>query len=107
MSALIDLSIDVTSLPKEKFTTAKNGKVYYNCTIAVNTETNQWGKNVSMFDSQTPEEREAKKPKAYLGNGKVFWTDGAIAVAERQDDVQGAVQQEAPIAEADEVDLPF
>ena len=101
MSALINLSIDVASLPKEKFVTAKNGKVYYNFTVAINNDT-RYGNNVSAFDSQTKEEREAKKPKSYLGNGKVVWTDGNIVIAERDD----AVQQPAQ-AEAVEVDLPF
>ena len=98
MSALLSLSIDVASLPKEKFVTAKNGKVYYNFTIAVNDDT-RYGNNVSAFDSQTKEEREAKKAKSYLGNGKVVWTDGNIVVAEKEE-VQATV-------EAETVDLPF
>ena len=101
MSALINLSIDVASLPKEKFVTAKNGKVYYNFTVAINNDT-RYGNNVSAFDSQTKEEREAKKPKSYLGNGKVVWTDVNIVIAERDDVVQQPAQ-----AEAVEVDLPF
>lgn len=96
MSALINLSIDVASLPKEKFVTAKNGKVYYNFTVAVNDET-RFGNNVSAFDSQTKEEREAKKAKSYLGNGKVVWTDGNITIAEKEETVP----------QAETVDLPF
>ena len=97
MSALINLSIDVASLPKEKFVTAKNGKVYYNFTIAINDET-KFGNNVSAFDSQTKEERDAQKAKSYLGNGKVVWTDGNITLAEKE---------EAVVQEAETVDLPF
>lgn len=101
MSALINLSIDVASLPKEKFVTAKNGKVYYNFTVAINDET-RYGNNVSAFDSQTKEEREAKKAKSYLGNGKVVWTDGNIVLAEKEDQ-----QTQAPVVQEAEVDLPF
>ena len=97
MSALLNLSIDVASLPKEKFVTAKNGKVYYKFTVAVNDET-KYGNNVSAFDHQTKEERDAKKPKSYLGNGNVFWTDGSVVLAEKQETVT---------QEADTVDLPF
>jgi hypothetical protein len=97
MSALLNLSIDVATLPKEKFVTAKNGKVYYKFTVAVNDET-KFGNNVSAFDHQTKEEREAKKPKSYLGNGNVFWTDGSVVLAEKE--VQ--VNQEVKID-----DLPF
>ncbi len=38
------------------------------------------------MDSQTKEEREAKMPKTYLGNGKVLWTDGKVTLAEREEE---------------------
>ena len=103
MSTLINASIRVDKLPKEKFVKGKVDKngdtpVYYNFTISVNDETNQFGQNVSAFDSQTKEEREAKKPKQYIGNGKVVWTDGKSTKA----------QQEAQPQDNDNnVDLPF
>lgn len=37
-----------------------------------------------MFDAQTKEERDAGKPKSYLGNGKVFWNNGSIVNAEKE-----------------------
>jgi hypothetical protein len=78
MSALMNVSLRVDKLPKEKFVAGKDGAVYYNFTISVNDEENQFGQNVSLTDSQTKEEREAKKPKNYIGNGTVVWTDGKI-----------------------------
>ena len=83
MSALINVSLRVDKLPKEKFVQGKDGAVYYNFTIGVNDESNQWGQNVSLTDSQTKEEREAKKPKSYLGNGTVVWTDGTIKAVKK------------------------
>lgn len=100
MSALINVSINVAKLPKEKFVTGKNGNVYYNFTVSVNDETNQYGQNASVFDSQTKEEREAKKDKTYLGNGKVVWTDGSCKAAERQ-------EEKTEVAEVESPDLPF
>jgi len=70
---------------------------YKNYTIAVNDETNKFGQNVSMYAEQTKEQRDAKAPKTYIGNGKVFWTDGKITKATAKD---------APPA-ADNSDLPF
>ena len=102
MSALINVSIDVAKLPKEKFVQGKNGAVYYNFTVSVNDDTNQWGQNVSAFDAQTKEEREAKKSKDYLGNGKVVWTDGNCTKAEWIDK-----ESDAPKATQAESDLPF
>ena len=48
-------------------------------------KTNEWGQNTSSFVSQTKEEREKKKPKVYVSNGKVVWTDGIIQAAEKKD----------------------
>jgi|TARA_R110002124_G_scaffold5704_1_gene36097 hypothetical protein len=99
MSTLINGSIRVDKLPKEKFVKGKDGAVYYNFTIAVQDET-RYGNNVAFMDSQTKEERDAKKPKTYLGNGSVFWTDGKITLAERED-------QPAMVKEPAGDDLPF
>ena len=84
MSTLINGSIRVDKLPKEKFIKGKDGAVYYNFTISVQDET-RYGNNVAFMDSQTKEERDAKMPKNYLGNGKVVWTDGTVTLAEREE----------------------
>ena len=99
MSSIINLSIRVDKLPKEKFVMGKDGAVYYNCTLSINDEANQWGQNVSLTDSQTKEERDAKKAKNYLGNGNVVWTNGNIKAVKKEN----ATQQAAAV----EVDLPF
>jgi len=85
MSTLINGSIRVDKLPKEKFIKGKDGAVYYNFTISVQDET-RYGNNVAFMDSQTKEERDAKMPKTYLGNGKVVWTDGKVTLAEREEE---------------------
>ena len=88
MSAIINGSIRVDRLPKEKFIKGKDGAVYYNFTIAVQDET-RYGNNVAFMDSQTKEEREAKVAKNYLGNGKVVWmSEQGVTVAERDDQPQ-------------------
>jgi len=61
----------------------KDGK-YKDYTISISDFTNDYGQNVSMYEEQSKEEREQKVPKKYIGNGKVYWTDGKISVAERQ-----------------------
>jgi|TARA_R110001606_G_scaffold383872_2_gene546372 hypothetical protein len=85
MSTLINGSIRVDKLPKEKFIKGKDGAVYYNFTVSVQDET-RYGNNVAFMDSQTKEERDAKMPKNYLGNGKVVWTDGTVTLAEREEE---------------------
>jgi hypothetical protein len=96
MGAIINASIRVDKLPKEKFVKGKDGAVYYNLTISVNDET-RYGNNVAIMDAQTKEEREAKKQRNYLGNGKVVWTNDIIKLAEKE------VVQETSVND----DLPF
>ena len=97
MSTLINASIRVDKLPKEKFIKGKDGAVYYNLTISVSDDT-RFGNNVALMDSQTKEERDAKKAKNYLGNGKVIWTEGTVTLAEKE---------EQNIPETATEDLPF
>ena len=68
----------------------------------MNDDTNDWGQNVSAFDSQTKEERDAKKKKDYIGNGKVVWTDGSCVRAEQKEEGGTAPKQADPVD-----DLPF
>jgi hypothetical protein len=96
MSAIINYSLRVDKMPKEKFIAGKDGAVYVNLTMSVNDET-KFGNNAAVFLSQTKEENQEKKPKNYLGNGKVVWNNGTIVNAEKE------VKQE--VAEA--ADFPF
>ena len=102
MAGLLNISINVADLPKEKFVQGKKG-TYYNFTVSVNDETNQYGQNVSVYDSQTTEERESKKKKLYIGNGKVVWTDGQMTTVEKAEDVEVVEPQEVKASDG----LPF
>jgi uncharacterized protein involved in high-affinity Fe2+ transport len=94
MSTLLGISIDVTKIDKTKL---QKGR-YLNLTVSVSDDSNTYGQNVSAYHEQSKEEREAKETKTYLGNGKVFWTDGNISVAEKNTDLQSETGKE---------DLPF
>lgn len=95
MSALVNFSIDLTKISKDQIIEGTKGK-YVNLTASIN-EDSRFGNNVSFFLSQSKEQREAKEPKNYLGNGKVVWTDGKITLAEKQE----------VVAEESGSDLPF
>jgi len=99
MGAIINYSLRVDKLPKEKFIAGKDGAVYVNLTMSVNDET-RYENNASIMISQTPEEREAKKPRTYIGNGQVVWTDGNIVKAERE-------EAKEVVQEAETSDLPY
>ena len=71
-------------------------------TISISDELNQHEQNLASFVSQSKEDREAKKPRFYVGNGKVFWTDGIIKVMKPEKDPIGAAPKLDDIN-----DLPF
>ena len=98
MSAIIQMSIDVTKIDKSKL---KDGK-YLNVSISVNDET-KYDNNVSMCYNQSKEEREAGAKKVYFANGRVIWTDSVIKVAEK------AIQNDIPSGNETlpNTDLPF
>lgn len=56
---------------------------YKNYTLSLNDETNGYGQNVSVWESQTKEQQAAKEQRNFVGNGKVVWTDGNVKVADK------------------------
>ena len=74
MSTIINASLDLTKIEKSKIIKGKKGS-YINVTMFVNDEVDQYGNNASIIMSQTKEEREAKTPRVYLGNGKTVGND--------------------------------
>ena len=66
----------------------QNDGTWKNVTISVNDETDQYGKNVAVWESQTKEEREAGEKRNYCGNGSVFWTNGNVSLAEKKEEQQ-------------------
>jgi hypothetical protein len=93
MGQLLAVSIDLTKIDKTKIVEGKNGGKYVNVTLSVNDTEDQYGNNVSLWQSQSKEEREAKANRVFLGNGKKLWSDDSKP--------QGKVS--APVVD----DLPF
>ena len=80
MSAIVTVSIDLTKIDESKVV-EKNGKKYLNLNLSINDANDQYGNNVSCTINQSKDERDAKAPKTYLGNGKVIWHDNKITKA--------------------------
>jgi hypothetical protein len=77
MATIINASIDVTKIDRTKLIKDK----YLNLSIIVDDKNDKFGNNVSITLSQSSEERAAKAPKTYMGNGKVVWGVGKLDVA--------------------------
>lgn len=82
MAAIITLSLkkeDIDNLPKSAIFEGKS--TYYNLSVVVNDENDKFGQNVSVIAAQSEDERKAKTPKKFVGNGKVVWVKGDIKLA--------------------------
>ena len=78
MSQIINVSIDLNKIDKSKIVEIKRkdgtiGK-FIDISVGINDETDKYGNICSISISQTKEERANKKPKIYLGNGKLVWS---------------------------------
>jgi len=83
MAVVVNFSLNVEKLPKEKYIKGKKG-VYQNITLVINDEVDKFGNNVKTFVTQNQAEREEKQAKTYLGDGRVVWTNGNVNVAKQQ-----------------------
>ena len=104
MANLSDIYIKTEVLQILLDTAKKKGVPGIALTVSTNDEVNGYGQNVSAYVSQSKEDREAKKTKFYVGNGKVFWTDGKITKAEKVEQQPTAT---APSYESESNELPF
>lgn len=101
MAALLDIYFKEEVLATILKTVQAKGEKGASITISVGDEANQYGQNVSGYISQTKEQREAKANKYYVGNGKVFWTDGKIQAISKE-------SKPAKVEDAGTIDdLPF
>jgi hypothetical protein len=93
MAKIINASIDLAKIDKTRIT-EKNGQKWYQIQVILNDEKDKFGNDVSIQQSQTKEEREAKKTKVYLGNGKVSWSSDTQKINYREEEIK-------------DTDLPF
>lgn len=104
MSAIINLYIKKETLETLLKGIEKKGLNGIGVDVSINNESNKYDQDATMTVSQNKEDRQAKKPKFYIGNGRVVWTDGLISVKKKHD-----TEPENKEIETDWVtgDLPF
>lgn len=69
---MIVTSICLTDIPEDKITTSSNGKKYVNIVVDQRKEKDQYDNTHTVYMSQSKDERQAKVPKKYVGNGKEY-----------------------------------
>ena len=106
MASLSEIYIKKSTLETIfKTLNAKQGKESegVKITISLQDQPSKFGQNVSAYVAQTKEQRDAKTPLFYVGNGKTFWSKGETPVPQREE------QQQAPqpVSSEDDGNLPF
>lgn len=95
---MITVSIELDKIPKEQIV-EKNGKKYLNIVVDTRKEVDRFGNTHSVYMSQSKEQRNAKEPKVFIGNGKE-WNFNNIP--------QQAVNYGTPtLVQPDNSNLPF
>jgi hypothetical protein len=70
--SLINISICLSDLPKDKIKQAENQKKYINLCLSPRREKGIYGETHKLFVPTTKEEREAGMNTIYVGHGKEF-----------------------------------
>jgi hypothetical protein len=84
MAAILQLSGKTETLRKYLEWLERKEEKYFKLTTSINDEPDTYGNNVAVSVSQYKEEREAKKKKSYLANGRVTWVnDKGVKVTEK------------------------
>lgn len=106
MSALVNFSLNLNKIPKDKFIKGKKG-TYVNFTMSVKDDPDAYGQNASVSLYQSKEERDAKAEREYIGNGQVIWNDGKIVNAPKKEAVQPVAVSDHLAGRDDDDDFPF
>lgn len=96
MAELINVSLCVSDIPRDKIFVAESGKKYISICVSELREPDQFENTHSVFIRQSKEERERKDKRTYVGRGKavVFRPSdptpdqvGELPVADNVDDL--------------------
>jgi len=98
MAVLINAQLKLNEIDQSKVFKGKKHN-FLDVTIRLNDET-KFGNNVTIYSSQSLDERNAKAPRNYIGNGKVVWfDDNGVTLAEKEEQPQES--------NTEDIDLPF
>lgn len=104
MAIILNTSINLSKIPKDKIIEGKKGK-YLPISVTVNDELNDFGNQGHVTVGQSKEERDSKQDKTFLGDVRVGWTNGATQKLDSSE--KGQATKESPAAEVAGDDLPF
>ena len=106
MASIVKFSINLDKISKDKVFVGKKGK-YYEMTLTLNDELDQFGNAGPIKEGQSKEERAAQAPNVFLGNAQVVWTNGVNVDKTPYVDKDGNSGASTPAPEQGDDDLPF
>ena len=83
---IVNLSICLTDIPKEKIRWTDGKKAYINLILSERKEVSKYGDTHTIMLSKTKEEREANTTTIYVGSGKLYEPKPATPVTPQQID---------------------
>ena len=106
MGTLTNISINLNKVDKSRLTKDKNGNSWLNLTGFINEESDKYGSNGFITQSQTKEEREGGQKLPILGNFKLPMANNTKVQTEINPKVN-TVPRKAPQPMDLDDDLPF
>lgn len=91
---MIQVSICLSDIPKEKIKVGNNGKKYLNLILSERKEVGNYGETHTLTISKTKEEREANEPTVYVGSGKEYKPQKEVVTPENIDEMPSYNSQE-------------
>lgn len=96
------LSICVSDIPKSEIKKADNGKLYMNIVVQKMKKVDNYDNDLTVYMSQTKEERAAKVEKCYIGKGRTYEFTEGTSQQPTQEEIESA-----PAVSEDDSGLPF
>ena len=88
---IVSLDLNLSKIEKSWLNKSKKGDSFLPLTVFISDEPNEYGQTVAAVLKQTEEERSAKKPKIYLGNGNTIYDENAKNNSKDNSDAEESV----------------
>lgn len=98
MASLVNVSLCLSDIPKDRIKVGKNGKKYLLITVSKLREPDNYENTHSVYVGQTKDEREQNVRRTYIGKGKEIVFHDAVPTPEEVNNLPAATEVD---------DLPF
>lgn len=88
---IVSLDLNLSKIEKSWLNKSKKGDSFLPLTVFISDEPNEYGQTVAAVLKQTEEERSAKKPKIFLGNGNTIYDENAKNNSKNNSDAEESV----------------